>query len=319
MQLNYRVGQTHQFPQPIHDVLAGYDWVSEHLLPSRAISRAGRPQNVGRVAVCGELLGGGLATMLALTECRIGQPGIVAAAVNNPIVDWIEADGAEDAPQLLISDQHATSITDLSSPLSQLRRQLFSKPEHYFDPFASPILFFRSPGQDIPRAPPAALFDDLEHLAFLEREDFHRHQMALSAFSSRPPIEAEDEMREDAKSKRTVSKRYPTPGLNLKLPPFYISAGSVPSLRHQAAELTQRLRKSFLRQADAAEFGRKVLLPEEIDQLNEEERLERKARDAEAAGKARFAKSEGLGLWDDSREGRRRVEQVAMWLREKLT
>ncbi|KAJ4345971.1 hypothetical protein N0V95_005836 [Ascochyta clinopodiicola] len=45
-----------------------------------------------RLGVCGELMGGSIATMLALTECRVGESRIAAAAVNNPIVDWVFPD-----------------------------------------------------------------------------------------------------------------------------------------------------------------------------------------------------------------------------------
>lgn len=37
-------------------------------------------------------MGGSIATMLALTECRVGETRFVAAAVNNPIVDWVFPD-----------------------------------------------------------------------------------------------------------------------------------------------------------------------------------------------------------------------------------
>ena len=94
VQLNYRCGRNNQYPGPIHDVLAGYDWIKTHLLPQRHVARAGRSERVGQVAVCGELIGGGLATMLAVTECQIGRPGIRAAAVNNPVLDWVDIDGA---------------------------------------------------------------------------------------------------------------------------------------------------------------------------------------------------------------------------------
>ncbi|KAF1976899.1 alpha/beta-hydrolase [Bimuria novae-zelandiae CBS 107.79] len=85
--VNYRASSQHQFPTPVHDVLLGYDWVRENLL----LDGYSRPV-IGRVGVCGELVGGSLAVMLALTECRSGESRICAASVNNPIVDWVFPD-----------------------------------------------------------------------------------------------------------------------------------------------------------------------------------------------------------------------------------
>ncbi|KZF22525.1 hypothetical protein L228DRAFT_282635 [Xylona heveae TC161] len=74
IRLNYR---TLHYPLPIHDVLTGYDWVVDNLCESRT-----------PIGVCGQLLGGSLAAMLAVTECQMGRTRISAAAVGNPIVDW---------------------------------------------------------------------------------------------------------------------------------------------------------------------------------------------------------------------------------------
>jgi acetyl esterase/lipase len=85
--INYRASSTHQYPTPVHDVLFGFDWIKENLLRDEF----NRPY-LARLGVCGELVGGSLATMLALTECRLGESRIGAAAVNNPIVDWVFPD-----------------------------------------------------------------------------------------------------------------------------------------------------------------------------------------------------------------------------------
>ena len=312
VQLNYRLSKDHVYPQPIHDVLAGYDWVKEHLLAKCAISRAGRPQHVGRIGVCGELIGGGLATMLALTECRIGEAGITAAAVSNPVVDWSGVDGEDRG--VTVSD------TDMAGRLETLRGLLFQKPGHYFDPFASPSLFFRSAGKDVPRANSNAPADDLEHLAFLDREDFFRQQLVLNALSHKyTNAEADDEDLPDEKPRRKTARRYPSASLGLKVPPFHISAGSMPPFEDQAGEFAHLLRKSFLRQAQASNFGRKVLSPAEIAKLDDDERLEQQAQVAKAYSKAQLEEYDGFGLWNDSRHGVKRVQEAAMWLKEKLT
>lgn len=82
--INYRASSMHQYPTPYHDVLFGYDWILENLLKDEFDRNM-----LARLGVCGQLVGGSLATMLALTECRVGESRIGAAAINNPIMDWV--------------------------------------------------------------------------------------------------------------------------------------------------------------------------------------------------------------------------------------
>lgn|SRR5690242_2485923 len=102
VRINYRASSQHQFPTPYHDVLYGHDWIQENML----LGSAQKPR-VARLGICGELMGGSIATMLALTECRVGESRVVAAAVNNPIVDWVFPD---DLPH--------TSTSELPEPAS---------------------------------------------------------------------------------------------------------------------------------------------------------------------------------------------------------
>ncbi|KAF2772326.1 hypothetical protein EJ03DRAFT_201780 [Teratosphaeria nubilosa] len=302
VQVNYRLDHDSRYPTPVHDISKAYDFVLKHLLPRRGITRAGRSEHVGRIAVCGQWIGGGsLATALALTECRAGQPGIVAAAICNPIVDW---------PGL----QPKEHDSGLTAELLQLRGRLFKKPEHYFDPFASPILFFRSAGQAVPPPSAEAPLNDLEHLAFLERQEFYREQLALSALSNHnsEPSTPETEV------PRKASKRYPRASLALRLPMFHISTGAESPVKEQAKELTQALRRSHLRQLAASDFGRKVLLDEEIDELDGEDREVELANRAAAESKAQLVVHTGLGLWGASPGGRARVTEAARWLRSVL-
>lgn len=87
VRINYRASAQHQYPIPYHDVLYGYDWIQNNIL----VDGSSQPY-AARVGVCGELMGGSIATMLALTECRVGESRIAAAAVNNPITDWVFPD-----------------------------------------------------------------------------------------------------------------------------------------------------------------------------------------------------------------------------------
>ncbi|TKA83033.1 hypothetical protein B0A55_00843 [Friedmanniomyces simplex] len=305
VQLNYRLGPSHPYPTPIHDVLRGYDWVKEHLLPKRIIARLGRSERVGKVAVCGELLGGGLAAMLALTECRAGQPGIVAAALSNPIVDWVDLeDDGITVGKTGRTNTAPSAAAALTTQLHGLRGKVFRKPEHYFDPFASPMLFLRSPGGAIPPAPPEIPVDDMGHLTQLDREDF-RH------VSEQSP--------EDMTPQKRTAKRYPSPLLGLRLPAFHLQAGqSSPLLCSQTEEFTQRLRQAHVRQAGEADFGRKVLEEDELDEMDGGERREVVQRELEARKRAQLSVSRDSGLWDDSVAGRARVAEMARWVGEAL-
>ena len=112
VRINYRASSQHQFPTPYHDVLYGYDWIQENLL----IDGSQKPY-AARLGICGELMGGSIATMLALTECRVGESRVVAAAVNNPITDWVFPDdlphsSASELPEPASSEETAFPAED---------------------------------------------------------------------------------------------------------------------------------------------------------------------------------------------------------------
>lgn len=277
MKINYRIGKLSQYPTPIHDVAAGFDWIVSNLLPKRAFARTGRSGHVGRLAVCGELIGGQLATALALTECRVGEPGIVAAAVNNPIVDWV------DLPAATAKQLGNTRGMGLSAEsLLKHRDEMFRKPEHYFDPFASPALFFRTSQYGVPED--IGRLSEMEELALMERAE------RLQDISILPSSTQEDE---SGVKKRKSSRRYPSKALGLRLPPFYITSGTESILSDQATELAHLLRKSFERENKTGDLPD----PEEF---------------------VRSEQCAGLALWDDTESGRARMTKVASWIAEKL-
>lgn len=295
----------------------------DNLLRRRAITRAGRSEHLGKVAVCGELIGAGLGTALALTECRIGQPGVVAAAVNNPIVDWtsLNKNSSMDPKKSRrkLSKQKASIPDSALRELISLRTQLFTKPEHYFDPFASPVLFFRSAGIDVPNL---MSLDEMDQLSISEREDLERQESIVRNTLS--GASAEQDIWEDqgGERKRKASRRFPSKSSGLRLPPFCISAGSSTILNEQAIEISHLLRQSFARESkhaiESSEFGRKVLLEEEEDVMDEDRRLARRLSMAEAEEKVQISHHDGLGLWDDSVAGRARVAEVGRWLKDKF-
>lgn len=201
VKVNYRWGKDHQYPTPIHDVASAFDFVISNLLPRRALVRDGRSEHIGRLAVCGELIGGQLATTMALTECRMGEPAVVAAAVSNPIANWTEID------EIATADEQPSGVASPRLTVHDIRAQrdaLFRKPEHYFDPFASPTLFLRSAGINVPKTAQLSPLDDMDELAMLER-DFFRDQLALSGKGGTET--AERDAQELPSKKRKASRR----------------------------------------------------------------------------------------------------------------
>ncbi|KAF4122092.1 hypothetical protein GMORB2_7685 [Geosmithia morbida] len=140
-----------QWPAPVHDTAFAYAWLKERLAPP----------GVGRrnAYVCGSFLGASLAASLALTEChahaRFGIRGLVA---HNGVYNWTAF-----LPGHPLHRRKATANPLLAPPppplaeglrlreLRQLMGGLFPGPECLFDPFASPSLFFHSPGLHVPR------------------------------------------------------------------------------------------------------------------------------------------------------------------------
>ncbi|PGH01674.1 hypothetical protein GX51_05120 [Blastomyces parvus] len=176
--VNYRLGHVEEngeqkryyYPGPVHDTLAGFDWVFEHLKPSR-------------LCVFGKHIGGSLAVMLALTEPR----SVTAIAAHEPMCDWTSLDDyclkTDPVPEQdiavdgidSIGSSHGEKTTPIEEqtakkrgrkkkiqsppedlvPLLEARSALFRIPDNYFDSFASPVLFLRSAGKDTPKTFPA--------------------------------------------------------------------------------------------------------------------------------------------------------------------
>ncbi|MCJ1483621.1 hypothetical protein MMC06_003789 [Schaereria dolodes] len=250
--LNYRLSSTFPYPVPIHDVLAGYNWILKYLVHGGAASNAWQtiPAPVG-VGVCGELAGGSLAAMLALTECWRSMAGVKAMIVANPIVDWTSMysvtgnnSGSAVGPEPMtgmVNDQPtfkapnrtksmATSSWESitaspippASTLLQARQKFFPNAATYVDPFASPLLFFRTPANDIP--PDTTVMT-------------HDH---LLATSSAPNSDHEA----TASKKRRAHRRYPPLHSGLSIPRAKIIVGAQSVLRDQGVELAEVMRRS---------------------------------------------------------------------------
>lgn len=129
-----------QYPTPIHDTLAGFDWIQQNLQPTR-------------LAIFGSHIGGSLALMLALTEAS----SIQAVAALNPVCDWPGLDEyctTEDTDETRQAKQRRKHAPADLVPLLEARARFFTSPERCFDAFASPILFLRSAGREVPRVFP---------------------------------------------------------------------------------------------------------------------------------------------------------------------
>ena len=179
-----------------------------------------------KIGVCGELVGGGLATMLALTEgvgkpAEIELPGISALAVGNPILDWTAlAQTDSDAQDPLIGLGLGLSANNLLTT----RQIYFSKPESYFDPFASPLLFFRTSASEIPNDAPAP-----------NEHDLHKGGP-----------EDENPLLQTVKKRRSARK-YPPAGSDLILPWTKVEVGKECALKDQGVDLVDMMRKSHKR------------------------------------------------------------------------
>ncbi|KAH1554754.1 hypothetical protein KXX57_004889 [Aspergillus fumigatus] len=138
----------YRYPTPVHDTLAGFDWVRQNIQPTR-------------LGVIGTHIGGSLALMLALTEAQF----IHAVAALEPICDWAGLDehclleeqpaheGHTASKRTRGTGSRVPAAPDLV-PLLEAREKFFASPERYFDAFASPVLFLRSAGKDVPRTFP---------------------------------------------------------------------------------------------------------------------------------------------------------------------
>ncbi|KAI4219587.1 MAG: hypothetical protein LQ349_008312 [Xanthoria aureola] len=221
VEICYRLSPKSPFPKPIHDVMAGYDWIRKYLYPSPKKRDIGSHPNTSyalpslqpkkRIGVCGELAGGSLAAMLALTECNLN--GITTAALGNPIVDWSSPLGP-----------HIPSDSDnLNRSIKDLHNTSFAKPEHRYDPFASPLLFFRTPAYELPT--PSLYGTNFSPLA--------------NGGFPKP-----DNSSTELVPRRRSHRKHPPPGSGLVFPATRIEVGPRFPMRDQAIEFAELIQRS---------------------------------------------------------------------------
>lgn len=349
--INYRASSAHPYPTPYHDVLFGYDWIKENMLRDEF----GR-SILGRLAVCGQLVGGSLATMLALTECRSGESRIVAAAINNPVTDWVFPDelpfmNPSELPEPMAADEttfpaeqdpadswnepkvEQTVLKPVSTrrrrtakpppqtswqaygdntiiptlTLSAERDMLFRRPEHYFDRFASPIHFFRSPHAQLV----LPLDDDVSASQQPDDTLDIETRLALNHFSTfnetvkTPPIVP------FLARCRAYARGYPQAGTKLALPRWHLTAGSHSPLSDHTLELAKVLRRSIARQALKVHTGR----------TKWHDLIEKKQYAELAQEQVQLVTHERVGLWgmhEENPNWEHQVQDIGDWIKQRL-
>ncbi|KAF2224535.1 hypothetical protein BDZ85DRAFT_216616 [Elsinoe ampelina] len=259
VEILYRADSVRKYPTPIHDVMFGYDWVLKHLVPSRSfLAPTFNDHSPARIGVYGEGSGAGLAAMLALTECRTKGHRIAAAALHDPLLNWVmpeevtqdldEAAMRRDSrrrPAFVPSNDTDTSIL---RAIVSARSELFKTPGDWFDPFASPLLFFRSSNAAIPTSDPNAPVDEFAELSAMNQHDFMRQQLKLSAMSNFAGHDTGIDVEDDpVGSLRRSARRYPRIDSGLTLPNFRLTIGPDGVWRAQAEEFTKYVWRSMIR------------------------------------------------------------------------
>ncbi|PQE17721.1 Alpha beta hydrolase fold-3 protein [Rutstroemia sp. NJR-2017a BVV2] len=153
----------------VHDTLQAYTWLLNTYLPSLFPDPPPPPSGFYPIKpiqrpllIYGSYLGGTLATSLALTESYTStnqKTKIHSLVVHNGIFDWtpfsttpdpVLLDKSSIPPYISTPDLYSQKpwTTDI---LHTLKTRLFPSPSQTFDAFASPILFFRRPGIEVPQ------------------------------------------------------------------------------------------------------------------------------------------------------------------------
>ncbi|QSZ36305.1 hypothetical protein DSL72_007431 [Monilinia vaccinii-corymbosi] len=304
--ISFRKEKFHPFPIPIHDTLQAYSWLLDRYLPSLSPepkpldspNRDNPPNPIQRpLLIYGSYLGGTLATSLALTESFVSSPlptKIHSLIVHNGIFDWTPISTTLDpstfptdssypsSPNLSLTSMSTTELyarypwTTLT--LHALKTRLFSSPSQTFDPFASPILFFRTAGINIPKRWPLPPPPSEPETNFIDAYDFPSSPLDdpydISPYPSSPlddpwdtpvtPPEEQGQEPEAHKESRKRTRMFPPPNSPLEIPRSLFTYTSPQDkyarrvqhddehendnadiFHHQARELTQLMRRSI--------------------------------------------------------------------------
>ncbi|MCJ1314176.1 hypothetical protein MMC25_007856 [Agyrium rufum] len=305
VKLTYRHSSKNPYPGPIHDTLAGYDWVVKHLLRGAGSQNARQAlSSKQRLGVCGEVIGGSLATMLALTECHAYKVGVGALAVGNPVTDWtamhvdpnsalktrnvVHEEQLEKVKKARKNPESDNSFLEFAadpqlpaSALLLLRSTMFTKAERYFDPFGSPLLFFRTPSSELPSDYDGNGLDEVK-ISFEEMMGVYQWARKRRAHRRYPPSSA--------------------PGL--RIPNTLIEIGEENVLRDQGWDLVDAMRRSVELYEDDRRDNRGVVM---TGVESQDERARR------ALGRVQMRMKTGVGMWSEDD-----LVNVGRWFAEHL-
>ncbi|KAL8846696.1 MAG: hypothetical protein Q9221_008224 [Calogaya cf. arnoldii] len=226
VEIGYRLSSEETYPRAIHDVITGYDWIRKHLSSTPNKRDIGNtnyaspaPQPRPRIGVCGELVGGSLAAMLALTESNPG--GITATALGNPIVDWSSP----------LQPHVSSDNDDLNRSIKRLHKTSFAKAEHRYDPFASPLLFFRTPAYEPPT-------------------------QSLYGPSPLSAAKGDSDTSTELVPQRRSHRKHPPFGSGVRFPATRIDVGNGFMMKDQAIEFAQLMQRSMNLYEEKSETSR---------------------------------------------------------------
>ncbi|KAJ4423152.1 hypothetical protein N0V82_002146 [Gnomoniopsis sp. IMI 355080] len=150
------------WPTPIHDILAGFDFLIRTLAPPPTGTNGHSKLQRRDVYVHGSFLGAGLAASLALTEAHANEPMAVRGLLAlNGIYNWTTflPDHPLNIARLRLQKEFGLDLAefqrrqDLNQDVCMMKTlipRLFQQPANLFDPFASPVLFFHTAGLMVP-------------------------------------------------------------------------------------------------------------------------------------------------------------------------
>ncbi|CAJ2505349.1 Uu.00g127430.m01.CDS01 [Anthostomella pinea] len=248
------------WPAPIHDTLKAYSWITQNLTPPTYTRRD--------IYVYGSHLGASLATSLALTEThpheRMGVRGCIAY---NGIYNWTMF--LPDHPINKLPNLRSINVLEeiLAQPgdpsfqdLKHQAEELFKKPDNLFDPFASPCLFFHTPGLLVPPSFDASAIPP-ESASSTSSALLEGAMLGTSSTNTfKPP--------------RRSPLGFPPRQSTLKIPEMLLLHDTPPPLPPSLLRRRQRRKKEFLGNsfgAQAEELAR--LMQRSINKIEMKERL----------------------------------------------
>ncbi|HEX6312845.1 MAG TPA: alpha/beta hydrolase [Acidimicrobiia bacterium] len=151
--VDYRRAPEHRFPAPVEDAFATLQWVAEHAAELGA--------DAGRLAVAGDSVGGGLATIVSILARDAGGPALRLQVMVYPDVEW-----SFSSPSW---EEYGHGYFVTVEIAEWLRETYFNSPSEWDDWRASPL---RCP--DLSGLPPALLICPEYNLARSDMEAYAR-------------------------------------------------------------------------------------------------------------------------------------------------